>query len=75
MPTIVIIVDGEVALTTRQLAAQLGIGLTSTRSAINRLGLQPVAHLDQRTPLYAAAAARKALRERPGRGANLRGHT
>ena len=36
MPTIVIIVDGEVALTTRQLAAQLGIGLTSTRSAIPR---------------------------------------
>lgn len=74
MPTIVITVDGEVALTTRQLAAELGIGLTSVRSAISRLDLEPVAHLDERTPLYAAAPARKALRERPGRGVNLRGH-
>lgn len=68
-----ITVDGKLALTTRQLAAELGLDPASVRSAIKRLGLQPVEHLDERTPLYAAAPARKALAARPGRGANLRG--
>lgn len=74
MPTIRITVDGKQALTTRQLAEEFHLDPASVRSAIKRLGLEPVAHLDERTPLYAAAPARKAMRERPGRGANLRGH-
>ncbi len=75
MPTIRITVDGKPALTTRQLGEEFDLDPASARSAIKRLSLEPVAHLDERTPLYAAASARKALRERPGRGANLRGHS
>lgn len=74
MPTIRITVDGKQALTTRQLAEEFSLDSASVRSAIKRLGLEPAAHLDERTPLYAAVAARKALRARPGRGANLRSH-
>jgi hypothetical protein len=70
--TIRITVDGKLALTTRQLAAELGLEPTSVRVAVRRLGIDPVEHLDDRTPLYAAATVRKAIRARPGKGANLR---
>lgn len=68
MGVIRITVDGKLALTTRQLGEEFGLDPASARSAVKRLGLEPVEHLDERTPLYAAAPARKAMKERPGRG-------
>jgi len=67
-----ITVDGRLALTTRQAAAETGLSSASLRREISRLGIEPVAHLDERTPLYAAVPLRAALRGRPGKGANLR---
>jgi hypothetical protein len=67
-----ITVDGKLAMTTRQAAEEFGLELSSVRSAVTRLGLEPVDHLDERTPLYAAVELRKAMRARPGKGANLR---
>jgi hypothetical protein len=69
MTTIRITVDGKLALTTRQLGEEFSLDPGPTRKAVQRLGLEPVAHLDERTPLYAATAARKAMKERPGKGA------
>jgi hypothetical protein len=68
MGRILITVDGRPVLTTHQLASEFGLDPTGARTAFRRAGLAPVAHLDGRTPLYAAAAARQALTGRPGRG-------
>lgn len=71
-PEIRITVDGKLALTTAQLAAEMGIEPVTARTEIKRLAITPVAHLDSRTPLYAAVPTRKTMRERTGRGTNLR---
>jgi hypothetical protein len=68
MGLIEITVDGRPALTTRQLAEEFGIDPASTRKAIQRLDLAPIEHLDDRTPLYDAEAARAAMNARPGKG-------
>jgi hypothetical protein len=68
MSSIEITVDGRTALTTRQLGEEFGLDPASARSAVRRVGLEPVAHLDDRTPLYDADTARTALRDRPGKG-------
>jgi len=60
-----ITVDGRLALTTRQWADRLGVSPVTVRTEIRRLGVEPVAHLDARTPLYSATALRQAWRERP----------
>ena len=69
MARIRITVDGKLALTTRQLAEELKLDPASVRKTIQRLGLEPVDHLDERTPLYAAVATRAAMKGRPGKGA------
>lgn len=63
-----ITVDGREALTTRQLATEFDLDPASARTAIKRVELVPVDHLDERTPLYDAVTAREALAGRPGRG-------
>ncbi|MFC4066563.1 hypothetical protein [Actinoplanes subglobosus] len=68
MSSIAITVDGREALTTRQLGEEFLLDPASARTAVRRVGLEPVAHLDDRTPLYDAETARTALRNRPGRG-------
>jgi hypothetical protein len=72
MPSIAITVDGRTALTTRQLGEEFDLDPDSARTAIRRVGLEPVAHLDERTPLYDAETARAALSNRPGRGGRPR---
>jgi len=72
MARIRIEVDGKLALTVAQVAAEFDLQPESTRTVIRRLGVEPVAHLDARTPLYAAVLLRKAMKARPGKGANLR---
>src|SRR5688572_17993812 len=72
VPEIRITVDGRLALTTAQAAAKHGRDVPQMRTLISRLGVEPVAHLDSRTPLYVATALAKAIRAMPGRGANLR---
>ncbi|WP_433796139.1 hypothetical protein [Actinoplanes sp. CA-252034] len=72
MTEIVITVDGRAALTTRQLGEEFGLDPASARTAVRRVGLEPVAHLDDRTPLYDATTARDALRNRPGKGRRSR---
>lgn len=73
-PQIRITVDGKLALTTAQAAVEHGYDPASStmRAEIRRLGITPVAHLDTRTPLYNAVELRKALKERPGKGARTR---
>jgi hypothetical protein len=68
MPSIDVTVDGRLALTTRQLGEEFGLDPASARTAVRRVGIEPIAHLDERTPLYDADAARAALRGRPGKG-------
>jgi len=38
------------------------------RGELRRHGLEPVAHLDARTPLYLAAEVDRMVKARPGRG-------
>jgi hypothetical protein len=72
MTEIVITVDGQRALTTRQLGEEFALDPATVRTAVRRVGLEPVAHLDDRTPLYDAETARTALRNRPGKGRRSR---
>lgn len=72
MATIRITVDGRLALTTGQLADEFGLTPAGMRTILGRLGVDAVAKLDDRTPLYPAVETRKALRERPGRGRSKR---
>jgi hypothetical protein len=66
-----ILVDGKLALTTAQAAAEFGYDpkASTMRTIIRELGLTPVADLDARTPLYGAVELRKAVNARPGKGA------
>lgn len=72
MPNIEITVDGRPALTTAQAATRHGLKPSSLRGEIARAGLEPVAELDARTPLYDAEQLAAALAARPGKGAHLR---
>ncbi len=74
MPTIRITVDGRLALTTAQAATRHDRTRAVMRMLLSRCGVEPVAHLDDRTPLYSAVALDRAIKALPGRGANLRGH-
>jgi hypothetical protein len=67
-PKVRITVDGKLALTTRQAASEQNTDLATMRKRIQRVGCEPVAQLDDRTPLYGAVALRAALRDRPGKG-------
>jgi hypothetical protein len=71
-PQIRITVDGKLALTTAQAAQEFGVEPVTVRTGIRDLSIEPVAHLDARTPLYAAVGLRRAWKARPGRGVNLR---
>lgn len=71
-PEIRITADGRLALTTAQAAVRYGRTLANMRTLLSRLRVEPVAHLDSRTPLYAAVPLDKAIKAMPGKGANLR---
>jgi hypothetical protein len=80
VPTIRITVDGKLALTVEQAAARYGFTHSAMRTVLARLNQAgngagtPVDYLDGRKPLYAATPLDRAMKNRPGRGANLRGH-
>lgn len=76
MPTIRITVDGKLALTVEQAAARYRLAASTVRAGIVRADppIQPVCKLDGRKPLYLAADLDRWIKERPGRGSNLRGH-
>src|SRR5262245_43279592 len=57
-----ILVDGKLAFTTAQAARRLGVDPATLRREIKRLGIEPVDHLDARTPLYAAAELDRRMR-------------
>lgn len=62
MPDIRITVDGRPAVTVALAAALTGRHRdTDVKHALRRAGLEPVARLDARTPLYLRAEALKAL--------------
>lgn len=65
--------DGKLVLTTAQAAARYGLELATMRKALSRLTVQPMPEsLDARTPLYPATDLDRAMKARPGKGANLR---
>lgn len=64
-----ILVDGKPAVTTAQAAAARGYTLAGMRATIKQAGVQPIAHLDGRTPLYDPADLDRRLATRPGIGA------
>jgi hypothetical protein len=68
-PEIRITVGGKLAYTTAQAATKHDRPVPQMRTLISRLGVEPVAHLDTRTPLYGATALAKAIRGMKGRGA------
>jgi len=74
MAQIRITVDGKLAFTTAQAATKHDRTRPNMRMLLARLALEPVAHLDDRTPLYSAAELARAVKALPGRGANLRAH-
>ncbi len=55
MPNIRITVDGRPALTTAQAALRRGVDQAGLRRVLSRMGIEPIAHLDDRTPLYSRA--------------------
>lgn len=76
VPTIRITVDGKLALTVEQAALRYGLARSSMRSVLVRLNppVEPVAELDGRKKLYPATPLDRAMKARPGKGVNLRGH-
>lgn len=72
--TIRILYDGKLALTTAQFAERHGLSMDTARKALSRLGVDPLPdQLDGRTKLWLATPTDKAMKARPGKGANLRG--
>lgn len=70
--------DGQPAISPALAAERYGLGLDAMRKAVTRLkaagAIEPLPKpLDDRTPLYLLAELDRAMRERPGKGANLRG--
>lgn len=72
MEEIVITHGGRRVVTTGQASELHAIPPATLRKEIQRLGLEPAAHLDARTPLYDAEQLAEALAARPGKGAHLR---
>lgn len=69
-----ILYDGKLALTTAQVADRHGLTMETARKALSRLGVDPLPEqLDGRTKLWPAALVDRAMKARPGKGANLRG--
>jgi hypothetical protein len=66
---VVITVGGERAFTTAQAAADRGMTPSHLRTVIWRAGLEPVGHIDARTPLWRAEDLDRAFESRPGQGA------
>lgn len=65
--------DGKLVLTTTQAARRHGLDPATMRKVLSRLNLEPVPEaLDGRTPVYYAADLDRAMKARPGRGANFR---
>ena len=67
-PTITIKVDGKPALTIDMIATRHGLTPANARKIVSRAPFQPVAHIDQRTPLYSTAVVDRYMANRPGRG-------
>lgn len=63
---------GRPVVTTNLYAQERGILVDTLRKEIQRAGVQAVAHLDARTPLYDPEQLTAMLAARPGRGAHLR---
>jgi len=63
-----LLVDGRPALTTAQAAARHGLTPAGLRRIIHVHHIEPVAYLDDRTPLYDPDQLAAALAARPGRG-------
>lgn len=75
MAEIRILYDDQEALTATLLAKRHGLTLAAARKALSRLGVDPLPEpLDDRTKLWPAEPVERAMKERPGKGANLRGH-
>jgi hypothetical protein len=65
--------DGRLALTTAQAAHRYGLTPSAMRTWLSRAATEPLPEsLDARTPLYLATELDKAMKARPGKGANLR---
>ncbi len=70
-----ILYNGKLALTTAQFAERHGLTMDTARKTLSRLGVDPLPEqLDGRTKLWPAAPVDKAMKARPGKGANLRSH-
>jgi len=65
-------VDGQLVETTQQVADAYGYTLAGMRATLRQSGVEPVAHLDGRTPLYDPNEVRRTLAARPGIGARGR---
>lgn len=67
---------GKVILTVGHAASRYGMTEPAIRQAIRRLPLAPIEPppIDRRTPTWYQADLDKAMKARPGTGANLRGH-
>lgn len=63
-----ILVDQRPALTTAEAAKLHGLTPSGLRAIISQNAIEPVAKLDERTPLYDAEQLERALAGRPGRG-------
>ncbi len=75
MAEIRVLYDGKLAITCSQFAEQHGMTMDTARKTLSRLGVDPLPEqLDGRTKLWPAAPVEKAMKARPGKGANLRGH-
>lgn len=68
MTAIRITVDGKLALTTAQAAKRHRLKTVTMRGELRRYGVEPAAHLDERTPLYRAVAVDAMIQARPGKG-------
>jgi hypothetical protein len=81
-PALRITYNRREATTVALAAAEHGVDAKHMATTLTRLGIKPLpraddptqpARLDGRTLLYPAAEIRRRIKERPGRGANLRG--
>lgn len=72
MTTVEILVDGRPALTTRPAAEKHGFTPGGLRAIVDQVGIEPVAEIDGRTPVYDEADLERKLAARPGRGAHFR---
>lgn len=66
--------NGRMIATVPQLADRHGLTVEAMRQALRRLSVAPVepAPIDARTPVYFVTEVDRAMKARPGKGANLR---